>query len=118
LQVRVTARERYRLVRLAKPRGVAIRDLVTIVKPGTLMRWIKATDTKRKPKPTTRKPGGPRTPENIRQIVLRIARDTGVTPVRQPPSSELFHTCAMSALGEQTEIICFEQIGGIADSEP
>jgi len=75
--IRVTARERYRLARLARPLGAGIRELVTIVKPGTLMRWIKATDTKRKPKPTTRRPGRPRTPQNIRQIVLRIAGETG-----------------------------------------
>ncbi|MCB9836736.1 MAG: hypothetical protein H6808_08445 [Phycisphaera sp.] len=50
---------------------------MTIVKPDTLVRWIKATDTKRKPKPTTRRPGRPRTPEDIRQIILRIARETG-----------------------------------------
>jgi len=75
--VRVTARERYRLVRLARPLGAAIRDLVTIVKPATLMKWIKASDKKHKPKPSTRTPGRPRTPEDIRQIVLRIARETG-----------------------------------------
>ncbi len=75
--VRVTARERYRLVRLARPLGAAVKGLVNIVKPGTFMRWIKATDTKRKPKPTTRRPGRPRTPDEIRQIILRIARETG-----------------------------------------
>jgi len=75
--IRVTARERYRLVRLAKPLGAAVRDLVTIVKPDTLMRWIKASGKKHEPKPVTRKPGRPRTPEDIRQIVLRIARETG-----------------------------------------
>ena len=74
--IRVTARERYRLVRLAKPLGAAVRDLVTIVKPDTLMRWIKASDKKHEPKPSSRKPGRPRTPEDIRQIVLRIARET------------------------------------------
>ena len=75
--VRVTARERYRLLRLAKPLGAAVRDLVTIVKPDTLMRWIKASGKKHEPKPSSRKPGRPRTPEDIRQIVLRIARETG-----------------------------------------
>lgn len=39
--VRVTARERFRLVRLAKPLGAAVRDLVTIVEPATL-RFIPA----------------------------------------------------------------------------
>jgi len=75
--IRVTARERYRLVRLARPLGAAVRDLVTIVKPDTLMRWIKASDKKYQPKPSKRRPGRPRTPEDIRQIILRIARETG-----------------------------------------
>ncbi len=39
--VRVTPRERYRLVRLARPLGAAVKDLMTIVKPDTLMRWTK-----------------------------------------------------------------------------
>ena len=75
--IRVTSRERYRLVRLARPLGATVRDLVTIVKPDTLMRWIKASGKKHEPKPVTRKPGRPRTPEDIRQIILRIARETG-----------------------------------------
>ncbi len=74
---RVTTRERYRLVRLVKPLGAAVRELVTIVKPDTLMKWIKASDKKHPPKPVARRRGRPRTPEDIRQIVLRIAKETG-----------------------------------------
>lgn len=74
--IRVTARERYRLVRLAKPLGSAVRDLVTIVKPDTLMRWIKASDKKHEYKQSIRRPGCESMPEDIRHLVLRIARET------------------------------------------
>ncbi len=75
--VRVTPRESYQLVRLARPLGAAVKNLMTNVKPDTLILWIKVSDKKHQPKPSTRKPGRPSTPEDIRQIVLRIARETG-----------------------------------------
>jgi putative transposase len=76
-RITVTARERARLVRLGTKLGSAIRDLVTIVSPRSFNRWVAG---ERAPKPrwgAKRKPGRPRTPEDIRHLVLRIARETG-----------------------------------------
>jgi len=76
--VRVTKVERARLVRLGTPLGKAIRSLVTIVRPETFLKWVR--DAGKKPKrksPAKMKPGRPRTAEEIRTIILRIARETG-----------------------------------------
>jgi putative transposase len=76
--VRVTVQERSRLARLAKPLGSAIKSLVSIAKPETVMRWIREADKGRpKKKTSTRKPGRPRTPDDIRRLVLKIAKETG-----------------------------------------
>jgi putative transposase len=76
--VRVTAKERFRLVRLARPLGLALRAIVAIAQPETVMRWIREADRKRpKQRPGVRRAGRPRTPEDVRRVVLRIARETG-----------------------------------------
>jgi len=80
--IRVTPAERSRLVRLGKPLGKAIRSLVTIVKPATFLNWVRDAGKRPKRRAATRKPGRPRTPEQIRKIVLRIARETGFGYVR------------------------------------
>lgn len=75
--VRVTPEERARLVRLAKPLGAAIKALVSIVSPRTILRWIHDSDKRRPKKQKGRKPGRPRTPEQIRRLVLKLAKETG-----------------------------------------
>jgi|JRYD01.1.fsa_nt_gb putative transposase len=77
--IRVTPAERARLVRLGKALGNAVRSLVTIVRPETFLKWVREAK-KRRPKrkrSAKKKPGRPRTPGDIRKIVLRIARETG-----------------------------------------
>ncbi len=75
--VRVTPGERSRLVRLAKPLGSALKALVSIVSPQTSLRWIREADNRRPRKKTGRKPGRPKSPEQIRRLVLRLAKETG-----------------------------------------
>lgn len=72
----VTASERARLVRLGKPLGSAIKDLVSIVTPRTFLRWING-DKKRTRQPIN-KVGRPQTTESIQQLVIRIANETGL----------------------------------------
>lgn len=45
--VRLSAHARARLVKLAKPLGAAIREIVSIVKPDTLRRWINQSRARR-----------------------------------------------------------------------
>jgi putative transposase len=77
--IRTTPEERRELVKAA--RGLSketLRELVTIVSPATLIGWMNAEDRpKSKEKPPTRKPGRPKTPEDIRALVIRIAKETG-----------------------------------------
>ncbi len=80
--IRVTPTERSRLVRLGRPLGAAIRSLVSIVRPATFLKWMRDASKQPKRKYATRKPGRPRTPEQIRKIVLRIARETSFGYVR------------------------------------
>ena len=80
--IRVTSAERSRLVRLGIPLGKAIATLVSIVMPETFLKWMRNASKRPKRKYAARKPGRPRTPEQIRKIVLRIARETGFGYVR------------------------------------
>ena len=74
-----TPAERERLVKLGKPLGAAIKDLITIVTPRSFARW--ASGGGKKDQPATakekRKPGRPRTPEAIRELILQMAKDNG-----------------------------------------
>lgn len=71
-RVTVNSAERVQLVRYARKVGSAIRSLVTIVSPGTLLRWIREDGKQRR---TLIKRGRPRTPEQIRRLVLKLARE-------------------------------------------
>ena len=71
--------ERRRLTKLAAAVKDAIQSLATIARPATLLRWIRLAEGQKPVKSTTatRKPGRPRTPEDVREAVLRIAKETG-----------------------------------------
>ncbi len=71
-RVLVEPTERRRLVQLGAKLGRARDELVTIVRPGTLHRWIRE-DAK-----TTKRPRGKvgrrRTSEQIRKLILKLAK--------------------------------------------
>ncbi|QDU30261.1 Integrase core domain protein [Anatilimnocola aggregata] len=68
-----TPKERVRLIKFARNLGgKVLRQLTTIVAPETLLGWIRA---EKKPKPQKRKRGRPNTPEQIRQLILLMARE-------------------------------------------
>ncbi len=76
-RVTVEPEERGRLVKLGKKVGSAIRELITIVTHRTFQRWAAASPKNKAQRKPIRKPGRPRTPEEFRELVLRIARETG-----------------------------------------
>lgn len=75
-RIAVTAQERRRLLKFGKPLGAAIRRLITIVSPRTFARWlsgegriVKATSQASRGRPPTK--------EHVRELVVRLARETG-----------------------------------------
>jgi len=70
-RITVTAAERERLVKLGKAVGSALKHLITIVSIRTFARWI-ATGKKAT---VVAKRGRPRTPQETREIVVRLARE-------------------------------------------
>jgi putative transposase len=74
--ITVTREERSRLLRVGARLGAAIRDLITIVTPRTFARWQAAT-TGFPARTAARRPGRPRVLEDIRTVVIRLARETG-----------------------------------------
>jgi len=74
-RITVTPEERRSLLKFGKPVGTAIKELITIVTPRTFARW--ASGEKEGSKKTEKKPGRPRTPDEIRDLVVKIAKETG-----------------------------------------
>ncbi len=72
-RITITPKERQRLVRFAKKLGRALNQLTTIVTPGTLRRWIREEKKHGKKPPAKR--GRRRTPEQIRLLILKLARE-------------------------------------------
>lgn len=82
-RLRTTPAERARLLRLGRPLGRAVNDIITIVSPRTFARWLNRRDADGRREPVKRRRGRPKTPEEIRDLILRIARETdwGVTRI-------------------------------------
>lgn len=72
-RISTTPEERSRLLRFGVPLGDAIKGLISIVKPGTFARWVRRGPGRRRAGRT----GRPRKPEEIRVLIVRIARETG-----------------------------------------
>lgn len=73
-RITVTQRERQRLLKYGEKLGKAIHQLVTIVAPGTFLRWIREAKANRKKGPS-RKRGRPMTALAIRKLILKLARE-------------------------------------------
>ena len=71
--ISVTPAERAKLVKLGVRLGSAIKELITIVHPRTFARWISEGKSGKKP----RKRGRSRKPEEIRQLIIEMAKATG-----------------------------------------
>ena len=67
-RVILTPHERRRLIRLGKPLGSAIKDLITIVSPATFQRWLREEKTGKKPG----RPGRRRRLD-VRELIIKLA---------------------------------------------
>ena len=74
-QVQTTTEERKTLLKYGKAIGRAIEELITVVSPATFYRWVRE-EKNGKPKSENPK-GGQRKPEEVRELVLTIAKETG-----------------------------------------
>jgi len=72
-RIDVTPAERAKLIKLGVRLGSAIKDLITIVHPRTFARWLSEAKSGIK----SRKRGRPRKPEEIRQLIVEMAKATG-----------------------------------------
>ena len=76
--VTLTRAERQRLMRLGRRiRWSVLKEIITVVHVGTFTRWIREA-RRGVPWPPRKKVGRPPTPEHIRAIVIRIAREAGL----------------------------------------
>ncbi|QDU09838.1 integrase core domain-containing protein [Gimesia aquarii] len=74
-QIHTTYEERQTLLKYGKVLGRAIEELISIVSPATFVRWVRNGKNGR-PKPKNSK-GGKRKPQEIRELVIKIAIETG-----------------------------------------
>jgi putative transposase len=85
--VSVTEQERNRLVKFGAKLGRPLAELATIVHPDTLRRWIREAGKRAQRKPA--KVGRRKTQQEIRELILRLARenDWGYTRILGESSS-------------------------------
>ena len=74
--VTVTESERKRLLKFGRKLGSQLKELISIVCYGTFLSWFRnAAGCTSAKSGSTRKPRRPRTPDDIREIVLKLARE-------------------------------------------
>jgi putative transposase len=72
-RIEATPAERARLLKLGARLGSKLKEVISIVHPRTFARWLSESESGKKP----RKRGRPRKPEQIRQLILDMAKATG-----------------------------------------
>ena len=85
-RIRFSNDQRRRLAAKAKAMGrEGLKEIAGLVTPDTLLRWYKKLIAQKYDGSQHRSPGRPRTPETIRELVVRIARENsgwGYTRIR------------------------------------
>ncbi len=71
--VYLSPEERSRLLELGRALGPAIKNIISIVSYETFVRWARTGPAR----PIVRRPGRPRTSEELRTLILKIAAETG-----------------------------------------
>jgi putative transposase len=74
-RITIVPQERQRLLKFGARLGKAIHQVVTIVTPGTFLRWIREDKRRRKTKQGPVKRGRRCTAEDIRKLIVRMARE-------------------------------------------
>jgi len=105
-----TAQEKCRLLKVGRKLGVKLRNLISIVTYQTFVRWIRKTIATyaEKKTATDRKLGRPRTPGEIRELVLKLARQNSWGSTRIP--GEL-RKLGFNSISRQTVKVIVEEHG-------
>ncbi len=72
-RVQVTEKQKNRLAEFAAKLGPALKEWVSICHPDMLRRWIRAAN--QQPTKRSAKRGRPKTAEEIRELVVKLARE-------------------------------------------
>jgi putative transposase len=75
-RITITPRERNRLLKYGKLVGTAINQLISIVSPRTFQRWVQAESLDKADRAAAPTIGRPKTDEEIRDLILRLARES------------------------------------------
>ncbi len=70
----LTDKEKAQLLKLGQAIGPGVRHLITVVSYSAYRCWVRAAD---KDSPPAKKRGRPRTAEEIRDLILKLAGETG-----------------------------------------
>lgn len=76
-RVEVTAAEKRLLIKLGKPLGTKLRELISIVTPRTFARWVAAEDNGASPEERPSRGGRPKTSVDVRALIVRFATENG-----------------------------------------
>lgn len=77
-KIDTTDAERDKLLKVGKPLGSKVNDLITIVIPRTFQRWVQASEKENKPSPEAKKSvHGNSKPQEVHDLVLKIRKETG-----------------------------------------
>jgi putative transposase len=74
-RVDVTPAEREKLVKVGKPLGGKLKELMSIVSPRTFTRWANGETKSVGKKVEENKGGRPRKPEEVRELVIKMAKE-------------------------------------------
>jgi len=77
-RITITPCERNRLLKYGKLVGAAISQLISIVSPRTFQRWVQAESGDKSNRTTASTPtvGRPKTDDEIRELIVRLARES------------------------------------------
>ena len=76
-RITTTEKERRRLLNAGRKLGPQLKQLMTIVSYDSFRRWVRETEEKKSSETPARKPGRPRTKEEIRELIVQIRTETG-----------------------------------------